>query len=98
MRIEYKHNLTIEEAHKRINNLLDNLQKQYADKISNVSMDWITKKNMEYNMIIMGSGINGQIFLEEKLVIIEGNIPFKFVIFSGTIENMIKKELEKLLS
>lgn len=98
MRIEHQHKLSFDEANKRIKNLLFNLQKEHADKISNVSMDWITNKNMQYNLIIMGSGVNGQIILEEKLVILEGNIPFKFLFFSSQIENMIKQELTKLLS
>ena len=97
MRIEQSHNLTIDEAKKRIQNLLTNLQKEHSDKISNVDMIWVTKNKMEYNMSIMGSGVTGQIILENNLVIIEGNVPLRYIMFSSVIENIIKQELVKLL-
>lgn len=99
MRITHTHNLSNDEAFTRINNLLNNLQKKYADKISNPQTEWdLTKTKMEFSVQIMGSNLSGNVFLEKHLVIIEGTIPFKFIIFSGTIENMIKQELIKLLS
>ena len=55
MRIDYKHNLTQEEAYRRINTLLTDLQKQYANKINNPQTSWNPKHTkMDYSMEIMG--------------------------------------------
>lgn len=99
MRIDYQHNLTSEEAYKRINNLLTDLQKQYADKISNPKTSWNPKHTrMDYSMEIMGSGTKGQLTLRDGQVTLEGKLPFLARMFSGKIEEMIRTQLDDSLS
>ena len=99
MRIEYKHNLSKEEAHKRISNLLTNLQREHADKIRNPQIKWdSTNTHMEYSIELMQNHLTGTVYLQEYLVMLEGTVPAKYAFFSSMIKNMIRKELAKSLS
>ena len=99
MRIDYQHNLTPKETYERINNLLTDLQEQYADKISNPETHWNSEHTkMEYSMEIMGFKTKGEVTLEDGQVSLEGKLPFMARMFSGKIEAMIKAQLEALLS
>jgi len=99
MKIYYQHNLTSEEAYRRINNLLLNLQKKYSDKISNPKTSWNSEHTqMDYSMEIMGSKIKGQVHLKDCQITLEGKLPFMAKMFSGKIEGMVKKQLEDLFS
>jgi hypothetical protein len=98
MKITHYHKLSIDEACKRINNLLPNLQKKHSE-IQNSKIKWNSKNTqMEFSVEIMQTVLKGNVNLYGTSVTVEGNIPFKFILFSGAIENMIKQELIKLLS
>ena len=99
MKIDYAHKLSNDEAYNRITNLLQELQKQYADKISNPRTSW--NKNhtqMDFSIKVMGFNTEGQVYLRQGQVTLEGKIPFMARPFSGKIERMIKEKLEDLLS
>ena len=65
MRIDYSHNLEREEAYQRISNLLLDLQRQYADKISNPKARWNQEHSqMDFSMEIMGFSTSGQVYLK----------------------------------
>lgn len=99
MRIDYKHKLTHEEAYERISNLLTDLQRRYADKISNPRMRWNPERTrMDYSVEIMGFGTNGQVTLRQGQVSLEGTLPFMARMFSGKIEEMVKGQLDALFS
>ena len=99
MRIDYQHNLTQGEAYVRINNLLTDLQKQYADKISNPRTSWNPEHTrMDYSMEIMGFGTKGEVTLKNGQVSLEGKLPFMARMFSGKIEEMVRKQLDDLLA
>ena len=99
MRIDYQHNLAREEAYRRINNLLTDLQRQYAGRISNLLTSWNPKHTrMDYSMEIMGASTNGQVNLKKGKVSLEGKIPFMARMFSGKIEEMVRKQLDGFLS
>ena len=99
MRIDYQHNLTQGEAYNRINNLLTDLQKQYADKISDPRTSWnLEHTRMNYSMEIMGFSTKGEVTLKNGQVSLEGKLPFMARIFSGKIEEMVKKQLDDLFA
>ncbi len=99
MRIDYQHNLTQEEAYRRINNLLTDLQKQYADKIRNPQTSWSPEHTrMSYSMEIMGFGTKGEVTLQDGQISLEGKLPFMAKMFSGKIEEMVRKQLDNLLA
>jgi len=99
MRIDYQHKLTRKEAYIRINDLLLELQKQYADKISSPKTSWNPEHTvMEYSMEIMGIRTKGKVTLDNNQVILEGKLPFIARIFSRKIEEIIIKQLDDLFS
>ena len=98
MRIEYQHKLTSEEAYRRISHLLSDLQRKYADKISDPQTRWNSEHTrMDYSMKIMGFSAEGQVTLQNGRVSLEGKIPFMAKMFSGKIEKMVREQLDDLL-
>ena len=99
MRIDYNHNLASGEAYRRISNLLSDLQRQYADKISNPQTSWDKNHTrMDYSMEIMGFSTKGQVTLMDGQVSLEGKLPFMARMFSGRIEEMVRTQLDSILS
>ncbi len=99
MRIEYRHNLTHEEAYRRINNLIIDMQREHADKISNPKMSWNHERTrMDYSMMIMGFSTRGQVTLSEGKISLKGELPLMAKMFSGKIEEMVREQLKDLLA
>jgi hypothetical protein len=99
MKIDYPHNLTQEESYERINRLLSELQEQHADKISDPETTWNSgHTRMDYSMKVMGFNTSGQITLRDGQVSLDGKIPLMAKMFSGKIEEMVRLQLDDLLS
>ncbi|MFH1310859.1 MAG: polyhydroxyalkanoic acid system family protein [Nanoarchaeota archaeon] len=99
MRIDYLHNLTIQETYERINKLLPELQEEYSDKISDSQLNWnLDCTQMNFSMKVMGFKTSGQIHLKDKQISLEGKLPFVAKMFGEKIEEMIRKKLDELLS
>ena len=99
MIIDYQHALTGEEAYQRINNHLTLLQERYADKISDPSFIWDAAcTQMNYRLGFRGYSIHGQITVRDNLVSIEGKLPFMARLFTGKIEERVRRELDLLFS
>jgi hypothetical protein len=99
MRIDYQHNLTQEEAYRRINALLTDLPKPYADKISNLKTSWNPSHTlMDYSVEIMGFSTQGELTLKNGQISLEGKLPFAARLFRGEIEKMVKTQLDDLLA
>ena len=99
MRIDYKHSLSLDEAYNRIADLLQSLQRQYADKVIDPQTIWNPDHTeMGFSMKIMGFKTEGQVDLKEGQITLEGKVPWAARPFSGRIETMIKKRLEELFS
>ena len=99
MKIEYNHNLGKEEAYNRINNLLNKLQDQYKDMISDPQKTWnSTKDEMDFIVNIKGYHLSGKVYIKDKQIVLEGKLPFVARMFSGKIKGIIKEKLETLLA
>lgn len=99
MKLEYTHTLSSDEAYARISMLLQKLQDQYADKITNPMMSWNeSHTQMDFTLEVKGIKTQGQVFLKDGQISLEGKIPFLARAFSGKIESMIKKKLDDLLA
>lgn len=99
MRIEYYHNLGKIAAVKRIDNLFKELQEKYRDKISSPIKYWNkTKDRMDFRFNIKGYNISGNVYVRDNSIILEEKLPFAARLFSGKIENIIREQLEKILS
>ncbi len=99
MKIDYQHNLTNEEAYKRINNLLLDLQRKYSDKISHAEKSWNPEHTqMDYSMEIMGFKTEGKVHLRDCQITLEGKLPGIAKMISGKIKKMIKTQLDDSFS
>jgi len=99
MKIDYRHDLTSEEAYERINSLLENLQKKHSDKISNPKTNWNSNHTqMAYSMEIKGFKVEGQVRLDNNQITLEGKLPGPAKLFSGKIKKMVKTQLDESFS
>ena len=101
MKINYRHKLTQEEAYKRIDNLLIDLQKEYDGKIINPRTIWNPEHTrMEYTMKILGFSAKGEITLKKNQISLREEFPFVAGILGGKIKEMVtkQKQLDDLLS
>jgi len=98
MRIEHRYNGTKEIAYEKLSTLLTELQKQYANEISNVATSWNNKKDrMDFIFDVRGFTLRGNMNVTDSLVIIEGKIPLLVRPFQGQAERRIKEKLEEIL-
>ena len=66
MEIKYNYNCSKNEAYGKIDNLLDELQQEHADKISDASKSWNSNKDyMDFNFKAMGFNIKGMLNLKQ---------------------------------
>ena len=96
--IEVPHQLTQEEALKRTRNFLDDLKKQYVDKISHVREEW-EENNCKFSFSVMGISTSGTLAVKPSDIEISGDLP---IIIRGPIkkkiESTIRERAEKLLA
>jgi hypothetical protein len=99
MILEYKHGLGKIEAYKRIDSLLDEMQKNYESRISNPRRKWNKNKDeMSFSLEIMGNYVFGRAYLEDHKITLEAEIPTIAMMFSSKIEDIIRQQLDKELS
>lgn len=98
MRIKYNlKGYSPREAYEKIDKFLDGLVKEHRNLISNPQKKWNDERNkMDFSFEVMGSNIKGDIKLQGKELILNGKLPFLARIYSGRIEDIIKKQLEEL--
>jgi len=99
MKIDYQHNLRLEDTYAKINTFLTDLQEQYSDKISNVKTSWnLNRTHMTGSMELMGCKTRGTIVLTDGQVTLEGTVPFYLSFFRNKIKKIVTTKLEDLLS
>lgn len=97
MEINVNHKLPTDEAKKRIQNLAEELKKDYSSQISNYSETW--KDNIaEIALKAMGMNIKGRLEIFSKKVTMKGKVPLMAKPFQGQIESIIKEKLVELLA
>jgi hypothetical protein len=90
------HNLTQDEAVRRVRNLLNDVKTHFADKISDLHEEW--DGNMgKFHFSAMGFPVSGTLTVKTSQVEISGNLPFAAILFKRKIESTIKDRAEKLL-
>ena len=95
--IEIPHNLPPEEALTRIQGLLQKLQRDQKDIIKDVSEKWNGNEG-DFSFSAKGFDLSGNIKVEEKLVTINGQLPFALSFFKGMISQVIKDKAGELLA
>lgn len=99
MRMEYKHKLDKKEAYKRIDTLLEAMQDKYSEFIAEPNKKWNSSKDeMKFSVSIMDNYVEGTVYLKDKKVVLEAELPFMARMFSSKIESIIKEQLDKKLA
>jgi putative polyhydroxyalkanoate system protein len=91
------HKLDQAEARRRVESFLDNVRREYADDISDVSGAW-QGDDLAFSFKAKGLPIKGSLAVASDAVNVTGPLPMLAAMFRGRIEQTIRKELEKLLA
>lgn len=94
--LQVPHQLPVPEAVSRLQSFLEEVRRDHADRVSNVSGEWLNE-TLKFAFTTMGMQIKGDLVVGEQEVRVSGNLPFAASLFRGTIEQTIRTELEKLL-
>lgn len=92
-----RHSQPAEEAVRRIKNVLAELKKQFADKISGLEENW-NGNVCEINLSAMGFSGTATLTVRQTEIEIAGDIPFPASMFKGKIEAMLREKLGQILS
>ena len=95
--IDVPHSLGQEAAVEKLKSFLGNVQEKFKDQISAIDGEW-TDNVLEFNFTTYGFSISGTMTVEEEVARMEGQLPFAAVAFRGTIQDSIRKEIEKTLN
>ena len=90
------HQLSQEEALKRIQNLLADAKKEHGDKISKLEEKW-TGNTGEFSLTIMGFDISGKLTVNPSTIDIDAELPFAASLFKGKIKELISEKAKDLL-
>lgn len=90
------HQLTQEEALKRIQNALGQLKKEHGDKVTNLTENW-SGHTGEFSLTVMGFDISGKLTVTPSSVDVEAELPFAASLFKGKIKELIGGKAEELL-
>ena len=91
------HNLAQDEAIKRIKNLLNDVKKQFIDKIKDLYEEWDGHES-NFGFTVVGFSVSGILTVTDSQVELSGNLPFAAMLFKDKIESTIRDHAEALLS
>ena len=97
MEITVLHQLSQEEALRRIKTLLNQVKAEQPDTFSDLQESW-TETGGEFSAKIMGMDVSGRLAVTPSEVQLTGNIPFAALPFRGQIEEAIREQAQQLLS
>ena len=99
MKIEYPHHLSKEQSYYRITKRLAELERAYADDIDTFETKWeADHSRMSFNFEVMGFSTQGHLYLKDNHLILEGELPLLARLFSSKIEEMVKENLDDILT
>ncbi len=94
---EVKHELGRDAAIEKLKGFLDQVKERYPKEISRIQGVW-EDNVLSYELTTFGIKVDGTLTVEEKLVRMEGNLPFAAMMFKGKISDSIKIALEKAIA
>ena len=94
---EVNHPFSTEEAAERLKAFMDRIAERYGDRLSQLDGEW-TENVLNFSLTTYGFKISGALTVEDKIVKLNGQLPFAAMAFRGKIEGGIAKELQRVLS
>ncbi len=96
MKVVLTHQLPEKQAVQCAKQILENLRHAHANSISNVVEVWSDKK-AEFSFRYRNLSVTGTISVSATQVELEGRLPLAAMLFSGIIEDTIRKEAKQLI-
>jgi hypothetical protein len=91
------HNLTRQQAADRLKNMAEQVKKQYGNMVQNLNESW-SGETGNFSFTVMGFDVSGVVRVEDRVVNMEGKIPFAALAFKGRIESVLREKMTELLS
>jgi putative polyhydroxyalkanoate system protein len=95
--VSIPHQLPREEAKRRVEELVANLQRQYGGMASRVQQNW-TGDTLNFAVSAMGVSVTGEVRVTDEAVHLEVVLPFALAMLAGGVKQQIEDEGRKLLS
>lgn len=96
MEILVRHNLGLEQAKKRLQNLADEMKKKYGDQLKNYSEQW-HDNIVDVAFKVMGFNIKGKMEISDDKVVMQGKVPMMLKTFEAQVRDQIYATLSDLL-
>jgi predicted NBD/HSP70 family sugar kinase len=94
--LSVSHNLSQEEAKRRISTLLADSRTRFAGKVSDVTESWSGYVD-SFSFEAMGFSVTGKLDVQPAEVHVEMNIPWAAYPLKGRVEDEIRKHARELL-
>ena len=91
------HQLTQEEALKRIQTLLKRVESQFGAQVQDMQQDWNGNRG-DFSFRVMNMPVSGTLTVNEGDVALDSKLPMAAAMFSGKIKSVIMDEAKKVLS
>jgi hypothetical protein len=95
--METPHELGQEEATQRLKHGFSFVKGNFQSHLSDVTEEW-NDHALKFGFKAMGMKIAGDVVVEESRVKVDASLPMAAIMFKGTIEDRVRKELERLLA
>ena len=96
LKMAVSHDLSQDEAIRRIKNLLNDVKTRFADQISDLHEEWDGNAGT-FHFSAMGFPVSGTLTVKTSQVEISGDLPLAAMLFKGKIESTIKDRIKTLL-
>jgi putative polyhydroxyalkanoate system protein len=94
--VSIPHQLSRQEARRRVEELVANLQRQYGGMASRVEQNW-TGDTMNFAVSAMGMSVTGEVVVADDVVRLDVALPFALAMLAGNVKQQIEEEGRKLL-
>src|SRR5687767_8992546 len=96
-RVSVEHALGQAEARKRVEGILERVQRDLPTFVNEVSGEW-QDNQLSFRLNASGMSITGTLVVEPTAAVVAGNLPLAAVLFRGQVERTIRDELTRLLA
>lgn len=92
------HSLPQQDARKLLDRFVDEvILKKFQDSVGDLEQHW-EGDELVFRFKTFGIQIHGKCTVDDKEVVVGGDLPFTAMMFKGKIESEIKRQLERLMT
>jgi hypothetical protein len=97
MTIQIDHTLHKDEAKRRVEQLIEQYQKEYKDQVQDLTVDWKDDK-AHIRLSARGYSSAGNLEVTDNTVLLDFYVPFLLQVFNKKIKSTIQHAIEESLS